>query len=68
MSIINFNQSETPQCSGVILIIYSQSKTEFVAARVSTKGSKLALKVDYLHNTFERKDLETQEFHLNRKQ
>lgn len=45
MSIINFNQSETPQCSGVILIIYSQSKTEFIAARVSTKGSKLALKL-----------------------
>lgn len=69
MSTINFNHSETPQCSGVILIIYSQSKTEFLAARVSTKRLKQAQKVDYLHNTFERKeDLETQKFHLNRKQ
>ena len=68
MSTINSNQSETPQCSRVILIIYSQSKTEFLAARVSTKGLKQAQKVDYLHNAFERKDLETQEFHLNRKQ
>lgn len=69
MSTINSNQSETPQCSGIILIIYSQSETEFLAARVSTKGLKQAQKVDCLHNTFERKeDLETQEFHLNRKQ